>query len=113
MKYEIEEKINQTIPSEIKRIIETNDKLTITVDDEMEECIILSQNQIVEAYDEWQDLFDYSIIPFASIEDDYICLYYKNRDISIIYWSTERALEAKELAIFELYSSYNDFLNIL
>ena len=29
---------------------------------------------------------------------------------SIIYWSSERALESKNTAIFQLYSSYEDFV---
>ena len=44
------------------------------------------------------------------LDDDYLCLYYQNNGISIIYWSSERALESKNMAIFQLYSSYEDFV---
>lgn len=109
MKYAIEKLLNIIIPEEIKKIIETNKEINLIVDDEMYNFIILSPDEMLEAYKEQKDLFDYNIIPFAFLEDDYLCLNYKNHKISIIYWSTERAIESKELAMFELYSSYYDF----
>ena len=84
MKYAIEIALNRIIPKEIKSIIATQRTLDI--------------------------LFDYDVIPFAILDDDYLCLYYQNNGISIIYWSSERALESKNMAIFQLYSSYEDFV---
>ena len=110
MKYEIEKVLNTIIPERIKKIIETNKEISIKVDGETNDFIVLSPNEMLEAYNEQKDLFDYNIIPFAFLEDDYLCLNYQNHNISIIYWSSERAMESKELAIFELYSSYDDFI---
>ncbi|WP_026490299.1 SMI1/KNR4 family protein [Butyrivibrio sp. XBB1001] len=110
MKYTIEKLLNVNIPEGIKKIIETNRKMDIIVDGEMNNFIVLSPDEMLEAYKEQKDLFDYNIIPFAFLDDDYLCLNYKNHNISIIYWSSERAMESKELAIFELYSSYDDFI---
>ena len=110
MKYEIEILLNLTIPEEIKKIIEANKEMNITVDGEMNIFKVLSPDEMLEAYKEQKDLFDYNIIPFALLDDDYLCLNYHNQNISIIYWSSERALESKELAIFELYASYDDFI---
>ena len=110
MKYAIEKVLNVIIPEEIKKIIETNKEMNIIVDEEMNKFIVLSPDEMLEAYKEQKDLFDYNIIPFAFLDDDYLCLNYKNHNISIIYWSSERAMESKELAIFELYSSYDDFI---
>ena len=66
--------------------------------------------EMLEVYKEQENLFDYDVIPFAILDDDYLCLYYQNNGISIIYWSSERALESKNMAIFQLYSSYEDFV---
>ena len=85
-------------------------EINLVVDGEMTKFIVLSPNEMLEAYKEQEDLFDYNIIPFALLDDDYLCLYYQNNKISIIYWSSERALESKELAIFELYSTYDEFI---
>jgi hypothetical protein len=65
---------------------------------------------MLEVYKEQIDLFDYDMVPFAYLYDDYLCLYYRDNNISIIYWSSERALESKKLAIFELFTSYKDFI---
>ncbi len=110
MKYEIEKVLNTIIPERIKKIIETNKEINIKVDGETNNFIVLSPNEMLEAYNEQKDLFDYNIIPFALLDDDYLCLNYQNHNISIIYWSSERTMESKELAIFELYSSYEDFI---
>ena len=108
-RYDIEKTLNITIPEEIKKIIETKKELNIMVDGELSKFIALSPDEIMEAYKEQSDLFGYDIIPFAFTDDDYLCLNYKNRNISVVYWSTERATELKALAVFELYSSYEDF----
>ncbi len=108
--YHIEKLLNVTIPNEINNILETNKELNIIVDGEMNSFETLSPDEMLEAYKEQQDLFDYNIIPFAVLDDDYLCLNYQNHNISIIYWSTERAIESKESAVFELYPSYNAFL---
>lgn len=110
MIYAIEKVLNISIPEEIKQIIESNKEMNLIVDGEMNNFIILSPDEMLEAYKEQKDLFDYNIIPFAFLDDDYLCLNYKNHKISIIYWSTERAMESKTLGILELYSSYDDFL---
>ena len=99
MKYVIEKVLNVIIPEKIKKIIETNKEMNILVDGEMNNFIILSPDEMLEAYKEQKELFDYNIIPFAFLDDDYLCLNYKNHSISIIYWSSERAMESKELAI--------------
>lgn len=112
MKYVIENLLNITIPEEIKEIIEKHDEINLVVDGEMNRIIILSPDEILDAYKEQEDLFDYDIIPFASLDDDYLCLNYKNNNIAIIYWSSERAMESKKMAVFELYSSYDDFIKI-
>ena len=110
MKYAIEILLNLIIPEGIKKIIETKKEINLVVDGEMNKFIVLSPDEMLEAYKEQNDLFDYDIIPFALLDDDYLCLYYQNNKISIIYWSSERALESKELAIFELYSAYDEFI---
>lgn len=107
MKYEIELLLNLSIPEGIKKIIEINKEINIAVDGEMNNFIVLSPGEMLEVYKEQKDLFDYDIIPFAVLNDDYLCLYYQNCKITIIYWSSERAMESKELAMFELYSSYD------
>ncbi len=111
MKYEIEKELNAIIPEEIKKIIETKKDFNITVDGEMTNFTVLSPNEMLEAYEEQKDLFGYDFIPFAFLDDDYLCISIKKSGNSIIYWSSERAMESKRLAIFELYSSYNDFLD--
>ncbi len=113
MKYRIEKALNVIIPEGIKKIIETNKEINILVDGEMNNFIVLSPDEMLEAYKEQKDLFDYNIIPFALLDDDYLCLNYQNNIISIVYWSSERAVESKNLAIFELYSSYDDLINTL
>lgn len=109
MKYDIEKALNITIPEEIKKIIEIKKELSIMVDGELSKFIVLSPDEVMEAYKEQCDLFGYDFVPFAFTDDDYLCLNYKNCDISVVYWSTERATESKMLAVFELYSSYEDF----
>lgn len=110
MRYTIEKYVNKSIPEEIKTLIETKKNLNILLDNIMENFVVLSSDEILEAYNEQEDLFDYNIIPLASLDDDFLCLYYRNNNISIIYWSTERAFELKEMAIFELYSSWEEFV---
>ena len=110
MRYTIEKYVNKSIPEEIKTLIETKKNLNILLDNIMENFVVLSSDEILEAYKEQEDLFDYNIIPLASLDDDFLCLYYQNNNISIIYWSTERAFELKEMAIFELYSSWEEFV---
>ena len=112
MKYAIEKVLNLTIPEGIKKIIETNKELNISVDGEKENFIVLSPDEMLEAYKEQEDLFGYDFIPFAFLDDDYLCLNYNNHNISVIYWSTERAIESKELAIFEVYSSCDELLTL-
>ena len=111
MKYDIELKTNHNIPEELKNFIENNNSFRIIIDDSLEEFEILKPIEILRAYTEQDDLFDYDIIPFALLDDDYLCIYFINNKISIIYWSTERALESKKHAIFKLFDSYKDFIN--
>ena len=107
--FEIENTVNKVIPNEIKKIILTRKELDILVGNRLERFIVISPKEILKIYREQEELFDYDIIPFASLDDDYLCLYYQHTNISIIYWSSERALESKKMAIFELNSSYIDF----
>ena len=116
MKYDIEKALNISIPEEIKKIIEIKKELSIMVDGELSKFIVLSPDEVMEAYKEQCDLFGYDFVEnnkekaiWAIYFDDYLCLNYKNCDISVVYWSTERATESKTLAVFELYSSYEDF----
>lgn len=113
MKYEIEKLLNICIPEQIKAIIELNNDLIVFMDEQKEIFKVISVDKLLEVYKEQEELFGYKIVPFAFLDDDYLCLFYKKSSISIIYWSTERALESKEMAIFELYSSYEDFIKQL
>ena len=81
MKYAIEKVVNAIIPEGIKKIIETNKEINIIVDGEMNNFIVLSPVEMLEAYKEQRDLFDYNIIPFAILDDDYLGLNYKNQKI--------------------------------
>ena len=110
MKYAIEIALNRIIPKEIKSIIATQRTLDILIDGVTENFVVIPMDEMLEVYKEQENLFDYDVIPFAILDDDYLCLYYQNNEISIIYWSSERALESKNMAIFQLYSSYEDFV---
>lgn len=110
MQYQIESKLKAVIPKELKIIIETKKVLKIDIDGQMEEFVLLSPEEMMDAYNEQEDLFDIDIIPFAVLDDDFLCLKYNDNKISIIYWSSERALEEKRLAIFEIFMSYEDFI---
>ena len=110
MKYAIEIALNRIIPKEIKSIIATQRTLDILIDGVAENFVVIPMDEMLEVYKEQENLFDYDVIPFAILDDDYLCLYYQNNGISIIYWSSERALESKNMAIFQLYSSYEDFV---
>ena len=110
MKYAIEIALNRIIPKEIKSIIATQRILDILIDGVTENFVVIPMDEMLEVYKEQENLFDYDVIPFAILDDDYLCLYYQNNEISIIYWSSERALESKNMAIFQLYSSYEDFV---
>ncbi len=110
MKYAIEKIVNKIIPEDIKKLIETKKILNVLVDGKMENFVVISADEMLEVYKEQENLFDYDVIPFAVLDDDYLCLYYQNNAISIIYWSSERAMESKDFAIFELYTAYEDFV---
>ena len=110
MKYAIEIALNRIIPKEIKSIIATQRTLDILIDGVTENFVVIPMDEMLEVYKEQENLFDYDVIPFAILDDDYLCLYYQNNEISIIYWSSERALESKNMAIFQLYSSYEDLV---
>lgn len=109
MEYAIEKVMNRIIPEDVKTIIEDNRTIKVMVDGEREEFVVLSPDEMLNAYEEQKDLFDYDIMPIAYLDDDYLCLRYKDHNISIIYWSSERAMEEKRLAIFELNESYRCF----
>lgn len=110
MKNAIEITLNRIIPKEIKSIIATRRTVNILIDGKLENFVIIPMDEMLEVYKEQENLFDYDVIPFAILDDDYLCLYYQNNEISIIYWSSERALESKDIAIFPIYSSYEDFI---
>ena len=110
MEYAIEKVMNRIIPEDVKTIIEDNRTIKVMVDGEREEFVVLSPDEMLNAYEEQKDLFDYDIMPIAYLDDDYLCLRYNDHNISIIYWNSERAMEEKSLAIFELYESYRCFM---
>lgn len=110
MKYAIEIALNRIIPKEIKSIIATQRTLDILIDGVTENFVVIPMDEILEVYKEQENLFDYDVIPFAILDDDYLCLYYQKNGISIIYWSSERALESRKMAIFQIYSSYEEFV---
>lgn len=110
MKYAIEKALDRIIPNEIKSIIENKSTVNILIDGEMENFVVIPIDEMLEVYNEQENLFDYDVIPFAILDDDYLCLYYQKNGISIIYWSSERALESRKMAIFQIYSSYEEFV---
>ena len=110
MKYAIEIALNRIIPKEIKSIIATQRTLDILIDGVTENFVVIPMDEMLEVYKEQENLFDYDVIPFAILDDDYLCLYYQKNGISIIYWSSERALESRKMAIFQIYSSYEEFV---
>ena len=86
MKYAIEIALNRIIPKEIKSIIATQRTLDILIDGVTENFVVIPMDEMLEVYKEQENLFDYDVIPFAILDDDYLCLYYQNNGISIIYW---------------------------
>ena len=110
MKYAIEIALNRIIPKEIKSIIATQRTLDILIYGVTENFVVIPMDEMLEVYKEQENLFDYDVIPFAILDDDYLCLYYQKNGISIIYWSSERALESRKMAIFQIYSSYEEFV---
>ena len=110
MKYAIEIALNRIIPKEIKSIIATQRTVDILIDGVTENFVVIPMDEMLEVYKEQENLFDYDVIPFAILDDDYLCLYYQKNGISIIYWSSERALESRKMAIFQIYSSYEEFV---
>ena len=110
MKYAIEKALDRIIPNEIKSIIENKSTVNILIDGEMENFVVIPIDEMLDVYNEQENLFDYDVIPFAILDDDYLCLYYQKNGISIIYWSSERALESRKMAIFQIYSSYEEFV---
>ena len=78
MKYAIEIALNRIIPKEIKSIIATQRTLDILIDGVMENFVVIPMDEMLEVYKEQENLFDYDVIPFAILDDDYLCLYYQN-----------------------------------
>ena len=77
MKYAIEIALNRIIPKEIKSIIATQRTLDILIDGVTENFVVIPMDEILEVYKEQENLFDYDVIPFAILDDDYLCLYYQ------------------------------------
>ena len=83
MKYAIEIALNRIIPKEIKSIIATQRALDILIDGVTENFVVIPMDEMLEVYKEQENLFDYDVIPFAILDDDYLCLYYQN--LSLIH----------------------------
>ena len=81
MKYAIEIALNRIIPKEIKSIIATQRILDILIDGVTENFVVIPMDEMLEVYKEQENLFDYDVIPFAILDDDYLCLYYQNNGI--------------------------------
>ena len=81
MKYAIEIALNRIIPKEIKSIIATQRTLDILIDGVTENFVVIPMDEMLEVYKEQENLFDYDVIPFAILDDDYLCLYYQNNGI--------------------------------
>ena len=74
MKYAIEIALNRIIPKEIKSIIATQRTLDILIDGVTENFVVIPMDEMLEVYKEQENLFDYDVIPFAILDDDYLCL---------------------------------------
>lgn len=74
-----------------------------------EEFSNLSLNKMFEYYLEQQDLFGYNIVPFAIDLDDFLCIYFDEPEVSIIYWSSERAIESRDMAMFKVCDNIGSF----
>ena len=71
MKYAIEIALNRIIPKEIKSIIATQRTLDILIDGVTENFVVIPMDEMLEVYKEQENLFDYDVIPFAILDDDY------------------------------------------
>ena len=107
----IEKMTNNKIPAEIKNLIRNTKFLTIPIDGYYEEITIPSDVEIIEMFEEQKNLFGYDIVPFAILDDDFICIHFKGERVTVIYWSSELALESTQMAIFELFPSIENFMN--
>lgn len=72
MKYAIEIALNRIIPKEIKSIIATQRILDILIDGVTENFVVIPMDEMLEVYKEQENLFDYDVIPFAILDDDYL-----------------------------------------
>ncbi len=76
MKYAIEIALNRIIPKEIKSIIATQRTLDILIDGVTENFVVIPMDEMLEVYKEQENLFDYDVIPFAILDDDYHRLFH-------------------------------------
>ncbi len=109
--YDFERSIHRRMPHDLMEWMKTHRLYQVWIDNAYQEAIGIAPEEIMEHYEEQRDLFGYDIMPFAMIEDDYLCVRFKENGASdIIYWSSERALESPEMAVFPLYHSIAEFL---
>ena len=109
MNYAIGKITNKILPQNLITYLNKYREFDIVVDGTIEKFDVLSMDAIYEHYLLQRDLFGYDIIPFAINDDDYLCVQFKNEKVIVIYWSTERALESRNMAIFALYESFDQF----
>lgn len=106
--------MNRRIPTEIINIVKKYKSITIKIDNMEEKFDIIESREILKHYLEQRELFDYDYLPFAVLDDDYLCLDFNKEKVKIVYWSSERVLEDKNLGIWIIYNSVQQFLdNIL
>lgn len=107
--FNIKKSIIDLLTPEIKNFILKNSSFWFELDGKLEHFVVMGIDEIMHTYNKHYDLFGYDIIPFASLDDDFLCIQ-RNSSIKIVYWSTERALESREMAISYVNSNINDFL---
>lgn len=118
----IEKRQNIKFPEAYKQLYKTNFKEfdnRAEIYSKEENIIIrkfLTAMEINECIDEFFDYLGYDLIPIAeTIDDDYICLYYRDsvQIPSIVYWVYELAVLSPQEAIFHLFNNMEEFLNKL
>ena len=109
MQYDIEKMINKSLPQALVQFLDKFKVFYTEIDGILEEFHSLEINEMLVHYEEQRDIFCYDIIPFAMTDDDYLCLNYKDNEIAVVYWSSERAMESRKMAVFEIYNTLTDF----
>ena len=106
--YEIERITKHMLPDKIVFFVNNYVEYKIMIDGEIEILTNIKPNEI-NYYYEQRDLFGYDVIPISYINDDFICLFYLDDKIKVIYWSSERALESIDSGVFLLYDNIETF----